>query len=560
VKRYVFLVIFAVAAIINILIYWNQHLYYRAKNKVEDSEQKIRILESAKKIYPFNSFVSHELGKLYFDKGIQDLSNVEPRDEYLKKSIANFGHSIRLNPASLYSHFQFAQSLLYMSHLSPTFEADFYDEYKKAALLTGHNTQVFYEVGRILFSRWPSLSPEEKTFTADMLKKIMRKRQRDQLQNIFQIWVISVNDYKTMEKILPEDAGVYRQYARFLGERSLSLQERQKILSRAEALEFERAKGEYRTGLREFQFFRLDQAFKHFRACMQLLNNIRFYQNFAQTQLIDHSEFARLKKSVILNTAKCLIEKRENPDCAMDYLLSYLSLERAPGVVDELVSYLKIRHVVKDDENAALDDLSKLSFRLLLDFKRNRYREIMKVGKRLRQSFLAVPEEAKNDYVRVLQFVGDSFRKVDNMYDAEEFYDKAFEIDPQNLETLLRMQKNYDRLNEEEKIKEVNIKIEKILSPGESTPRKPLMLKGKTLAYTLTLDGRKIRLSLHFQKEKNGRPLLVSVLFNDALAWEGYLEGDRITIPTNTAVGPNQVRITPVNGNASMIKIAYSVE
>ena len=57
-----------IIGIVNILIYWNSHLYYRAKNKVEDVEKKIDTLENANRFFPFNDLVYYELGKAYFDE------------------------------------------------------------------------------------------------------------------------------------------------------------------------------------------------------------------------------------------------------------------------------------------------------------------------------------------------------------------------------------------------------------------------------------------------------------------------------------------------------------
>ncbi|GAG57691.1 unnamed protein product, partial [marine sediment metagenome] len=86
-------------------------------------------------------------------------------------------------------------------------------------------------------SRWPEISEKDKDFTFDILRKIASGKEREKLQNLMQIWDLNVKDYAVMEKILPEDAVVYRFYARFLGEKSLSLEKRQEMLARAEFME-----------------------------------------------------------------------------------------------------------------------------------------------------------------------------------------------------------------------------------------------------------------------------------------------------------------------------------
>jgi len=72
-KRILPLIAIALIAIIDISIYWNIHLYYRAERNTEDIDKKIKILERASQIYPSNGFVFYELGKAYFDLGIQNL-------------------------------------------------------------------------------------------------------------------------------------------------------------------------------------------------------------------------------------------------------------------------------------------------------------------------------------------------------------------------------------------------------------------------------------------------------------------------------------------------------
>ena len=154
-KKLILLVALIIIGIIEIGMYWNVHLYNRATEKIEDNEKKIKVLKRANRFYLSNDLAHYELGKAYFDLGIKSLQDAELRDSYLKSSVQSFQRSLKINPASIYGHFNFAQSLLYMSYLQPSFEVNYYDEFKKAALLTGHHSQIYFEVGKIFLSRWP---------------------------------------------------------------------------------------------------------------------------------------------------------------------------------------------------------------------------------------------------------------------------------------------------------------------------------------------------------------------------------------------------------------------
>ncbi len=102
-KKIVFMLVLVVVAFVCILIYWNQHLYYQAE-EIEENEKRIEILEDAIQFYPLNDLVFYELGKAYFDLGIRSLSDETESSAYLRKSIQNFSRSVRINPASQFSH------------------------------------------------------------------------------------------------------------------------------------------------------------------------------------------------------------------------------------------------------------------------------------------------------------------------------------------------------------------------------------------------------------------------------------------------------------------------
>ena len=579
-KRILPLIAIAVIAIIDISIYWNVHLYYRAERNTEDIDKKIKILERANQIYPSNSLVFYELGKAYFDLGIQNLHDRVLSESYLRKSIESYSRSIKINPASFFSHFNFAQSLLYMSFFYPSSDISYYDEYRKVALLAGHNHQIFYEVGKIYLSIWSEISEKDKDFTFDILRKIASGKEREKLQNLMQIWDLNVKDYAVMEKILPEDAVVYRFYARFLGEKSLSLEKRQEMLARAEFMEFEKAKKEYHAGENDFLYFRLKEALTHFKSCVNALDRINFYQSLIHQTLIGSSEFIELRKSTMLNLAKCQIEMGRMLEEVEGDLRLYLKLEDEVAEVGKLELYLRSRELIEEKLETSLDDLNRLSFHILLSFKQNRYRDIMRVGNILRESFLVVPEAQKNAFVNILLLIGDSYQKVDYIYDALEFYEKALEIEPDNLKALLRIRQNHERMNEEEMIRETDKKIEKLMTPRERMFKNLLINKGQKYLHVLNLDGREIILTLHFKgdRERDIIPL-ICVFFNGKVVWESYLkseggfEGEKVeakeesessseadkivSLSLKSNIGKNMLIIMPVDRSVNLLKITY---
>jgi len=546
--------------IIDLAIYWNQHLWYR-QQRTEEVDKKIRILEKANTFYSLNDLVYYELGKAYFDQGIQTLEeDYGVGTYYLQKSTQNFEHSLRLNPTSRFCHFYYAQSLFYMSYLDPSLNENFYEMYKKAALLAGHNSQIFYEVGKVFLSQWPKLSEENKKFTIDTLKKIISGADRTKLRTIMNIWEMSIKDYQIMQEILPEDTQIYRMYAEFLGEKSLSLEERQKALAKAEYLEFEKAKSDYKSGENELMYLRVRKASKYFRSCLNRLEKINFFQSLTASKPIQPSEFNQLKKQACLKLAKCHLNEGGELNDVEAVLRTYLELEESTASVGELESYLRRLTLIGTKLEDSLDNLERLSFHILLFFNQSRYGDIINVGNLLQKSYIIVPEAMKDDYLEVLQVVGDSYQKLDALYDAAHFYNTALDVNPENLNALLNLRLCYERMNKEEEIQNINDRIENLLTPRQIGLNNYLINKGRRFSQRMNLDDRKITLRLHFKNTSEEVIPLIAVFFNGRVVWEDYLVNETISIPLEPKIGENLIMVSPVNSSIHISDIKFETE
>ncbi len=548
----------AFLAVVDVFIYWNNHLYYRAK-KEPATESRLRVLERSIQFCPLNDLVFYELGKTYLDSGIGALSDPVAAKSCFEKAVLNLERSVRINPASPYSHLYLAQALVHLDIFAPGSGAGFLEEYKKAAELAGEDSQVYSQVGEFFLSRWPRLSPEDREFTLDVLRKIAAGKKPDELSLLLNTWEMNSGDIEVVDKILPPDPKVCRQYARFLGEKSLALDERKEYLARAELLEFQRAKRDFRSGELELFNYRVKEASRHFQSSLDLLKGIQLYQALVGQDLIKPGDHLSLLRSTWLNLAKCRVEERAGLADVEDCLLQYLALEDRPKEVSSLEGYLRQRGILPLENGKGLDDLSRLAFELRLGYKQTKYRDIINVGRELQDSFVVVPEKKKSDFVRILQLVGDSYQRIDFLYDAGDTYRKALEVDPADLETLLRLRENYERLGEERGIEALDGVIGKVISPAELSPRSPALDKGKTWTQKLILNGKKTGLDFYFEGlEGNSVPLL-AVFFNGQVAWEGYLRDNMVSLNVETRAGDNLLQVLPVNRPVRLTKIAYHV-
>ncbi|MBN1222582.1 MAG: hypothetical protein JXB23_05005, partial [Candidatus Aminicenantes bacterium] len=463
-KKAVLIAALLLIGLIDIFIYWNYHLYFRA-SKTGDPVEKAALLEKSNTYFPWNDLVFYELGKSYFDLGMERLDDPAAGGASLGKSVRSLKKSLWINPASPFAHLQLAQTLVNSELISLESGPAADEEFRKAAQLAGEDSQVFHEVGRIFLARWPALSDKDRDFTLDMLRKTLAKKDKERVELILSTWELNAGDYRIMDEVLPEDARVYRQYAEFLGEKSLSLEERHKYLARAEALEFAAAKELSRAGEIELSDSWYEEAYSQFRRALNSLRNIKFYHILAEEEFIVEEEFREFRKSLFLNLAKCRIEKGKSLDEWIGHLEQYLDAEDEGGRIDALERYLVDRRVIPPRSENTFDDIDRLAFELLLLEKRNKYSAVIDFGRALEGSFVVIPEDKKKSYARILQIVGNSLQKTGRLFDARDFYEKAAQIEPESLDILLGLRYCHERLNDDTKLLAVNAEIEKLLTP-----------------------------------------------------------------------------------------------
>lgn len=536
--------VLVLAMAVSVIFYWGQHLVYKSQ-RVEEPAQKITLLEKLDSDYAFNDRLFYELGRAYFLRGLQSSGDSSRMVLDLKKAGQSLTRSLEINPGSALSHFCHAQVLMYLSYLTPSEELNYFDAYRRAASLAGHNRDILRETAKVFFSQWAILSDEDKDFTRKILRKIAKVGQREDFEGLMFVWEKTVKDFSVIEEALPEDVYLYRIYARFLGEKSLSRLERLKALASAESWEFTRAEEEYKEGDRAFMYLRVREASRHFETCLSILNRIFFYQDLVNIESIDKALFLDIRKNACLKLFKCRLREGQALNDLEGLLRLYLELEDRATAVNELHDYMVSKGLV-NELGADLDDLKQLAFLMTLYFKQNQYQEIIRVGERLKQSFVVVPDEMKEAYVEVLQLIGRSYQNVDSVYEAEDFYRMAFERDPINLDTLLFMRSNYERLNNSNEIRRIDGRIKELTRSDLNTIDR-VILKRQRYTGASTLEGGKRNFKLFFEVEEDKPLPLVSIFLNGRVVWEDYLKEGVVSIPVEVRTGKNSVMIVPVN-------------
>lgn len=547
----------AVLALVQASLYWNVHLSNRAGNVSLEPRARVELLERAASFDPWDDATLLDLGRVWLEIGAESLDQPEVRDAALRDAAGSFTKSLRLNPASAAVHFELAQTLRQMSYLGLPAAAPYFDEYKKAAALTGHNSQIHFEVGRVLLSRWESLDDEEKAFALDILRKTLAGKDEAKLASLLEVWYLHGHDYSVMERVLPEDPGTYRRYARFLGERSMALDIRLKALAEAEFLDFVEARAGLDRAGRDFGYFRGEDLAARLSSCLKLLDGIRFYQSLSGQALIDPAEFAEARKSGFRLLAETQIDRTRSLDDPDGFAETYVGLETEPLAVAEFERFIRERGLLDEDgpDSGRSRDLKTLAFRLEMDFKQNRYRDITKAAGLIQDSAIVVSDKGRSHYVRVLQLIGDSFLKLDYMYEAERYYRLALDADPGNVATLIRLETCYDRLNNDVQAAEVRRTLAALLTPQDLELERRLLPKGRNYPVALTSQGGPEVFQVTCEAGPENRPPLISAVFNDRVVWEGYAEKGVFSFEAASRTGDNLLVLSSINEPVTLIRI-----
>jgi len=546
-KRLLALVLLAACGAAALAVYRGSRLLDEARY-IAAPEARLAVLEREQTVLPIHARIYEERARAYFDLGRERLADAEKSAAAFARCNENYLTALAVDPFNPFTHFDFAQALLYMDHLTlPFAPLPYFREFERAAGLASHEPRIYYEVSRVLLARWAALTPEEQAFALEVLKRAVARTDAEQLQAIFHLWELGAKDFQSVEKILPRDRTVYRQFARFLGERSLDRTARIRFLSQAESLDFQDARNEYAAGTNALQQFKLKEAESRLSRALASLTGIVFYQSLVPQALIDPLEYQALQKDILLGLAKCRIEETRSLEAAIPALRAYLALEDRTSAVSELERFLKERGFLQGKNATASKDFVQTSFGALMSFKQNRFRDIVDIGLSLEQSFLVVPEAMKPEYARILELVGDSYQKLDFIYESNKFYEKARSIGGDNLALLLKIRRNFERLNDADRIKAVNAELAKMLTPAEIRPASPALAKGGELVQDLMLDGGRAMLSLDFDPVAGEPKPLVSILLNGQIVWEDFFVEGPLVLRLSPNQGANTLKIIPVN-------------
>lgn len=536
---------------------WNARLGWRARAVETSPDAKIRLLRRADAVFPWNGEIAFELGKVYFGMGAEALGDPARRDRLFGLSVASFLRSLRLDPASAATHFELAQTLLYMSYLDLPAPLGYFEEYKRAAELTGHNSRLRYDVGKVLLSRWESLGPGEKDFIAGLLRTSLAGADEERMVDFLETWNLTGRDYALIDRVLPDRAAALRTYARFLGERSLALAARHAALARAEALDVARAQAELDQGRRDAESFRTADSSAHCVAALEALGAVKFYQTLAGRELFDPKEYAACRKAARRLLAMNWIEETRSIADGDGLIAAYLALEDDFTALGEFETFIKERGLFDEaGTDSPFKDLRTLAFRTALDFKLNRYRDIARVGTLLSSSSLIIAPSGRPSYLAILRLIAESNLKLDKVYEAERYFRLALEAGPDDLDTLLGLERCYGRLNDETQAAGIRLAVGRLMSPATIELSGRLVPKGGSFETGLVTAGGPRRIRLEFGPAAPGGHPLFSVFLDGRVVWEG--NGDTGSAEFSATLVPGRVslEIAAVSDAVSLVRIA----
>ncbi len=551
------------AAVVCVVLYASLHLTFKARTLDIDPEARLGALRAAERLFPWNEECFEQAGVTLLGRISENLSDSRLTRTDLKEAHADLRRALKLNPGSAAAHLYYAKTLDLMKFLGTGGGESPFPEYEKAARLAGPDRSLIREIGTILLGRWEILSESEKEFTQGLLKKGLLAGDMMGFQEVLHIWDLNIRDDAVMQKIIPDSPPLLRTYAQFLADKGLSLEARHKTLARAERLEYEQAWEEAEMAQNLMKTGAIPEALQHLSGCLNILKKIKFFGRLTDEQGIgaEMEKKATLLRTVSLDLAKAKLEENRNLAEAQEPLRAYLALESDFNQITALETYLKELNIIPEtDADLQIKNIRQLSFDILLMFKLHKYRQIISLGSQLQRSLLVADPSANKDLSEIFRIVGDSYLKLDFVYESEAFYQRALELSPGDPEVLLRMRKYYERRNETEKLSEVDRLLSGVLSEGVILSQPRLLPKGVPFEQTLLMNVSETRVRFDLQFEalpENPRPL-VSVYLNDRVYWEQYLPGASISLELSTEEGFNRLQVLPVNGPVVLAKVSIT--
>lgn len=505
----------------------------------------------------------HARGKALFERGVNRLGEPALRDADFRASYRSYLKSLALNPFSATTHFDFGQALQYFNALDIPSAERYADEYRQAADLSGVDTAIYREVGRVLVSRWSSLAPEDRLLAQEIIRSQLSFRGPDQesrLDAFLRLWDLNIRDAAALEKTLPSDAGILRRTARFLGERGIFEETRLACLARAETIEFSRAAEEARTGQSSLNALRSAEALDHFQAADRLLDGIRFAQDLLPGEgKIPAKEFSELRKSARLGILKARVDTAAEPKDYFDEFRAYLDVEDGVAAVKDLETLLASRGVVDERPSAGFVDFTRLSMRIMLDFEQSRFRDVVQRGEALSRNVLVVPEDQRRSYGALFEIIGDASQRLDNLYESNGYYEKALELGAEGAVVRIKMRRNYERLNDAVSIRNLQALIDAGLAPRERILADTVWDAGVSYFSPLVLDEKPYRWKVELA-DSAAPPLLLSIVFNGKLWSEEFIDAASFEATLPAKLGNNTLEIIPLNRACRPVRITIVQE
>jgi len=510
-----------------------------------------------------NDRLYHARGNALFKRGADRLTDVASRDSDFGGAYRNYLRSLALHPFSPTTHFDFGQLLQYLNALGSPVPERYFDEYRKAAVLSGTDTAIYFEVGKILLARWPGLSPDERRFAQEIIRTLLSRKSPwtgERLDLFLNLWELNVREPAVLKRILPAEAEPLRRAAGFLGEKGIFLEARLTFLAEAERLDFRTASGEETEGRLALRTARPDEALQKYRAAKERLEGIRFYQSLApDVRPVPEKEYRDLTRAVRLGILECRLAAAEpDPKVILDDVRVYLEAEDGVGAVADLESLLETRGLIEKGSRPGFLDFDRLSLSMELAFKQNKFREVVLTGQTLKQNLLVVPEDRRPAAGRMFELVGDAHQRLDDLYESSAFYEKAIELGAPAAVVRIKMRRNYERLNRTREIVALQARIDGGLTARETALGGTVWAAGEPYSAPLVLDETIYLLRVEFSDDLSASPLLVSVEANGRILSETFLESGSLEAEFPAQLGRNVIKITPVNRSCLPVRMILS--
>jgi hypothetical protein len=326
----------------------------------------------------------------------------------LEKSISYFKKSISSNMLDYNAHLYLGKAYFFRNKKDHISFDQAMAALKRAALIRGSNIGVSMDTMKVMLSMWPFLQKEDKTFCGDILRKSIKKINKEDFNSLLEMWSLYSKDIDFFKEALKKKPDYYLVAAEKLLYLEMDMNARHDFLSKYAAYILTKIQNQYHKYLAEDPVDLLEKL-KTLVNYLDRQTTIVSYYLLNQNNKLKQKTYFELRKNLNLDILKLLFAKKEWQKESLQrseintFIHSYI---KDLSTMDELTIF---NDFLIKKKYFDLQDLRVFYIKQLIQFKSGQYDIVIQDTENLKKTISYVTTEHMKDYNDILLLRTDAY-------------------------------------------------------------------------------------------------------------------------------------------------------